>query len=232
MKPGTDQWTHYRFAWVQMVTLYVGKDKIEFHLHEDALFDASPVFRKAFTSDFQEASKRTMDLPEDDAGSFDHLIKCIYSKSFDMDLFEDATSDSEREVQAAQLFALAEKYDVETVMLNIAIGLYAHAKAKRCDQKRYPRRYTPPERRAVEIAYEYTSRDSMLRKVFIDWCSVCDVCEDTDLRDWLSTVPEFASDLVVTKSREEQYFMRDEERYIRRLTDKHYKVLRLYKFDL
>ena len=34
-----------------MVTLYVGKDKLEYHLHEGVLFDASPVFRKAFTSD-------------------------------------------------------------------------------------------------------------------------------------------------------------------------------------
>lgn len=212
-----------------MVTLYVGKDKIEFHVHEDTLFDASPVFRKAFTSDFQEGSKRTMDLPEDDAGLFGHLIKCIYSERFDMDRFKDATSDSEKEVQAAQLFALAEKYSVETVMLNTGIGLYAHARANR-HEVGYPYKNIPPERRAVEIAYNYTSRDSILRKVFIDWYSVCDVFEDTDLRDWLSTVPEFASDLVVTNSRDQRYFMEVEESYIRRLTDKQCKALRLYKF--
>ena len=74
MKPGTDQWMHHRFGNVQLVTLYVGKDKVGFHLHEDTLFNASLVFRKAFTSDFQEGSKRTMDLPEDDAGLFEHLI--------------------------------------------------------------------------------------------------------------------------------------------------------------
>ena len=54
--------------------------------------------------------------------------------------------------------------------------------------------------------------------------------EDKDLRDWLSTVPEFALDLVVTKSRKEEYFMEEEERYISRLTDKQCKALRLYKF--
>ena len=58
---------------------------------------------------------------------------------------------------------------------------------------------------------------------------MCDVYEDRDLRDWLPTVPEFASDLVVTKSRQMQYFMKDEEDYISRLTDRQYKVLRLYK---
>lgn len=214
---------HHRFGNAQLVTLYVGKDKIGFHLHEDTLFDASPVFRKAFTSDFQEASKRTMDLPEDDAGTFEPLVSCIYSKSFDIDLFEDATSDSEREVQAAQLFALAEKYDVESVMLNIGIGLYAHARAKRCEQTMYTRKYTPPERRAVEIAHNYTSRDSILRKVFIDWYSVCEVSADTGLRDWLPNVPEFASDLVVTTSRQRAYF--NKEDYLLRLTGKEYKDL-------
>ena len=85
-----------------------------------------------------------------------------------MDLFEDATSDSEREVQAAQLFALVEKYDVEIVMLNIGMGLYTHARAKRSERIGYSRKFIPPERRAVEIAHNYTSRDSILRKVFID----------------------------------------------------------------
>lgn len=215
----------HRFAHVQTVTLYVGKDKVDFQLHEDTLFDASPVFRKAFTSGFQEGSKRTMDLPDDDAGLFDHLVTCIYSKSFDMDLFEDATSDSEREVQAAQLFALAEKYDVERVVLNIGMGLYAYARAKRVEGPAYSRKYVPPERRAVEIAYEYTSRDSVLRKVFIDWYSVYDMSGDTGLRDWLSTVPEFASDLVVTKSRERRYFLNEENEYKLRLRDKENKAL-------
>ena len=204
-----------------MVTFYVGKDKVDFHVHEDMLFDASPVFRKAFTSDFQEASKRTMDLPDDDAGLFDYLITCIYSKSFNMDLFEDATSNSEREVQAAQLFALAEKYDVETVVLNIGIGLHAHARANPSIYYNY----TPPERRAVEIAYKYTSRDSILRKVFIDWYSMCDMSEDTGLRDWLPTVPEFASDLLVTTSRHKQYFRINKEGYLLRLKGKEHKDL-------
>ena len=213
-----------------MVTLYVGEYKLEFHLHANVLFDASPVLRKAFTSDSEVGLKEFLDLPDDNAGLFDHLIACIYSKSFDIHMFEDATSDGEREIKAAELFALAEKYDVETVTLNIAIGLYAHARANRYEQK--PpygyRKNFPPERRAVEIADKSTSRDSILRKVFIDWWSVCDVRGDTDLRNWLSTVPEFASDLVVTKSREEKYFMKNEEDYFRRLTEQQYRTLKVY----
>ena len=133
-----------------------------------------------------------------------------------MDMFEDASSHSEREVQAAQLFALAEKYGVETVMLNIGIKLHAHGKRRA--------RLTPAHR-AIEIAYKYTNRDSILRRVFVDWYSVCNVCEDTGLRDWLPTVPEFASDLVVTSSRNRQYFYKDADDYLLRLTGKEYKVL-------
>ena len=212
-----------------MVTLYVGENKLKFHLHANVLFDASPVLCRAFTSDSEVGLKETLDLPDDNAGLFDRLITCIYSKSFDIQMFEDATSNGEREVKAAELFALAEKYDVETVTLNIAIGLYAHARENRYEHPPYGhRKNIPPERLAVEIADACTSRDSILRKVFIDWWSVCDVRGDTDLRNWLSTVPEFASDLVVTESREEKYFMRDEEYYLPRLTEKQFRTLKVY----
>ena len=212
-----------------MVTLYVGESKLEFHLHGNVLFDASPVLRKAFTSDSEVGLKEFLDLPDDNAGLFDHLITCIYSKSFDIQMFEDATSDGEREVKAAELFALAEKYDVETVTFNIAIGLYAHARANRYEKIPYEsRKNFPPERLAVEIAEKSTSRDSILRKVFIDWYSVCNVRGDTDLRHWLSTVPEFASDLVVTESREEKYFMMNEEEYFWRLAEKQHRTLKVY----
>ena len=225
MKPGTDQWTHHRFAHVKTVTLYVGKDKVDFQVHEDTLFDASPLFRKAFKSDSEEDSERILDFSEDDPGLFGHLVECIYSKSFSMDMFEDATSNTEREIQAAQLFALAEKYGVETVMLNIGLKLHAHGE-KRRQMKHYNHVRIPPERRAVEIAYQYTHRDSILRKVFVDWCSACSVGEIRDLRDWLPTVPEFASDLVVTTSREKRYFYMDQKDYLLRLTGgKGYEVL-------
>ncbi len=219
MKPRTDQWTHHSFAHAKMITLYVGKDKVDFQVHEDTLFKASPLFRKAFTSDSQEGSEPTREFPDDDAGVFNHLIACIYAKTFDMDMFEDNMPDSEIMVQAAQLFALAEKYDVETVMLNICLKLHAHGKVKKqyvTKDGYHGSRLAPPERRAVEIAYNYTHRDSMLRMVFVDWYSVCHVREDTGVRDWLPTVPEFASDLVVA-SPEMQHFYKAEENYLLRL---------------
>ena len=225
MKPIINQWTHHRFANVKTVTLYVGKDKIEFQVHEDTLFDASPLFRKAFTSDSQEGSERILDFSDDDPDLFGHLIACIYSKSFSMSMFEDAKSDSEREVQAAQLFVLAEKYGVETVMLNIGIMLHAHGKGRWREVSHYYKEQLPPERRAVEIAYKYTYRDSILRKVFVDWYSACPVREIRGLRDWLPTVPEFASDLLVTTSREERYFSKSQKEYSLRLTGKEYKDL-------
>ena len=141
-----------------------------------------------------------------------------------MDIFENAKSDSEREVQAAQLFVLAEKYGVEAVMLSIGIKLHAYGKNReRVVNNSYEP--IPPERRAVEIAYQYTHRDSILRWVFVDWYSTCTMSEDASLRDWLPIVPEYASDLLVTRSRSQEYFKFTEKEYLRRLTGKAYKAL-------
>ena len=145
-----------------------------------------------------------------------------------MDIFEDAKSAGEKEVEAAQLYVLAEKYDVETVMLNICIKLRAHAKGqlRATGSSYYDRKeQVPPERRAVEIAYKYTSRASSLRKVFVDWYVKCNVDKDTGVREWLATVPEFAADLIVTPSRTQGYFDRTEDDYLSRLTGKAYKAV-------
>ena len=158
-----------------------------------------------------------MDFPDDDAGLFDQLIACIYIKTFDMKMFGDEMSNCEREVQAAQLFALAEKYDVEAVMLNICVKLHAHGRNYKTGYINYVQRFDPPDRRAVEIAYKYTHRDSILRMVFVDWYSMCNVRKDKGVRDWLPTVPEFASDLVVTTSREQMCFDKDAMSYLVRL---------------
>ena len=220
MRPGTDRWTHHRFANVETVTLLVGKDSVKFQVHEDKLFDASPLFRKAFNSDSEEGSEQVLDLSDDDPGLFGHLIECIYSKSFSMDQFEDAKSDSKREVQAAQLFVLAEKYGVETVMLNIGMKLHAYSEGRSRVVRGYTRERLPPERRAVEIAYKHTYRDSILRKVYVDWYSVCPEREVRGLRDWLLTVPEFAVDLCVTTARDQKYFSKNGYEYMLRLTGK------------
>ena len=63
---------------------------MDFSVHEDKLFDASPLFRKAFKSDSEEGSEQMLDFSDDDPSLFGHLIECIYSKSFSLDMFEDA----------------------------------------------------------------------------------------------------------------------------------------------
>ena len=209
---------HHRFANVKTVTIHVGKDKVNFQVHEDTLFDASPLFRQNFNSYSEEGSERMLDFSNDDPGLFGHLIACIYSKSFSMDIFEDAKSDSEREVQAAQLFVLAEKCGVETVMLNIGMELYAYSEGRLGVKRSYHRERLPPERRAVEIAYKYTYCASILRKVYVDWYSVCPEREVRDLHDWLLTVPEFAADLCVTIASDKEYFYQNEKEYLLRLT--------------
>ena len=108
-------------------------------------------------------------------------------------------------------------------MLNICITLQAYGKNR---ERVVGRSYEPipPQRRAVEIAYKYTHRDSILQRVFKDWCSVCTMSGDATLRDWLLTVPEFAADLLVSTARKEAYFKRTESDYLLRLTGKEFKA--------
>ncbi|KAK0515925.1 hypothetical protein JMJ35_001959 [Cladonia borealis] len=113
-------------------------------------------------------------------------------------------------------------------MLNICIKLRAHGKeqVRATGSSWHDRKeQLPPERRAVEIAYKYTYRASSLRKVFVDWYVMCSVDKDTGVREWLATVPEFAADLIVTPSRTQQYFKRDEKDYLLRLTGKAYEAV-------
>ena len=64
-----------RWADVATVSLVVGESNTAFHVHEADLFDASPFFKAAFTSDFRESAERSMTLPEDDEDIFELFIE-------------------------------------------------------------------------------------------------------------------------------------------------------------
>ena len=72
--------TNPRFSDIQMVVLVVGEGKNEISVHENVLFEASPVFKAAFTPKFNEGSERSIYLPDDDADLMDDaLIQNLYA---------------------------------------------------------------------------------------------------------------------------------------------------------
>ncbi len=64
-----------KFRGVPFVTLYVGLERIPHHIHENLLFEASPVFEAAFSGKFRESSDRSMDLPDDDVDAAERMVR-------------------------------------------------------------------------------------------------------------------------------------------------------------
>ncbi|KAL2072719.1 hypothetical protein VTL71DRAFT_12062 [Oculimacula yallundae] len=62
----------------ELVTIYVGPKRKEFLLHKNLLCKSSDYFDKAFNSNFQEAEKGTMFLPEDNPEAFALFVNWLY----------------------------------------------------------------------------------------------------------------------------------------------------------
>lgn len=118
------------------VKLIVGASKNVFNIHEDVLFNASPVLRAAFDSDFKEGTERTMELPDEDLDLFDHFVSWLYSGNFDHKMFDVSAPDTEQRFQehlmtAARLFVLADKYDIGSLRVSTCDGLFDLSKYTR-----------------------------------------------------------------------------------------------------
>ena len=83
-----------------------------FHVHQDLLFDASPVMKAAFSGNFQEASDRSMSLPDDDKSSVERMLKWLYTRKLELTVPVSIETSHECYMQLAQLNTLADKYDV------------------------------------------------------------------------------------------------------------------------
>lgn len=64
------------------MTLYVGAEKAVYHVHEDLLFAASPVFKIALSGRFVESNTRSMELPDDDVEIMEPMLQWLYTKQF------------------------------------------------------------------------------------------------------------------------------------------------------
>jgi hypothetical protein len=61
-----------------MVNVYVGPKRAKWYLHEDLLCKTSQFFRSTLKGSFKEASDAHIELPEDDADSFDVFVRWLY----------------------------------------------------------------------------------------------------------------------------------------------------------
>ena len=146
-----------------IVTLEVGPDKVIFHVHQNLLFDASPVFKAAFSSSFKEASERSMSLPEDDKDSVGRMIQWLYTRKYDLTISVCKETSGKRYMQLAKLNTLAEKYGIYLLKNDIVDELFALTKP--------PGDTTPPQIPVIKHVYDNTPEGSSFRKLMVASCA-------------------------------------------------------------
>ena len=145
-----------------MVTLLVGEDKVPFHVHLDILCRASSVFEAAFMGNYEEASKKSMDLPEDDPEAFESLTQWLYFKKFALDQpgFKDSPAKAQRFYkQLACLYVAADKYNMIELKNETIDRLYGVLDEGGIS----------PNLLLIDYIYENTTRKSQFRRLLVAW---------------------------------------------------------------
>ncbi|KAK4692922.1 hypothetical protein P7C71_g4377, partial [Lecanoromycetidae sp. Uapishka_2] len=182
---------------VAVVTLLVGIEKALFNVHEELLFNASPVFKAALSGRFSEANTRSMELPDDDVDTVERMVQWIYTKHLSLTAVTSDVTSSECYWQLAHLNTLADKYDI-TALKNAIIDkmfeLYLSL-------KRNPNVGKPPQPLLIQYIYSNTTETSAFRKALVAWYDCGGVNMDwykrPAARRLLIELPEFATDLAI-----------------------------------
>lgn len=187
-----------RFRDINTVKLIVGASKNVFNVHEDILFNSSPVFKAAFDSDFKEGTERTMELPDEDVDLFDHFVSWLYSWDFDHKMFDVSAPDTKQRFQehfmkAAHLFVFADKYDIGSLRISICDDLFdlsSYTTQKDAD--------LVPSSGLVDYVYANTQRKAIIRVIIADWFAWIKQDSwqpDGETADWIYTIPDLGVDL-------------------------------------
>lgn len=179
----------HRFCEVPTVTIFVGKDRKPFYVHQEQLCEVSSFFKAAFTSGFREASEQTMELVEEDEDTFDRFIQWLYSQQYEMP-GEKAEGGGEF-MEPLKLFVLGEKYDVSKLKDLLMTRLFARGKLTG----------SPPQLAGIAYVYENTPTNSKVRKLLADWyaCKVSLSWYKGDVAQrWFGEHPDFMMDVMLS----------------------------------
>jgi hypothetical protein len=135
------------------VDIYLGPDRVHFHVHQKLLCQVSPVFDKMFNGYFQEAENKSAILPEDDPETFDTFLRWAYSNALsDVNMKESKTNSGPLWARI-KLFCFAEKYCADALM-DYAIDSIMDA---------FKSTNLYPSVEGIHLAYSNTSDGSGLR---------------------------------------------------------------------
>ena len=184
--------TGCRWADVATVTLLVGEAKTAFQVHEADLFEASPFFKAAFTSDFRESGERTMTLPEDDEATFDLFVEWLYHQRYHLPPPPKANAkEKDRSMQPLQLYVLADKYDIRRLKSLIISQIFTAFKQHSLSL------YDT----AIVYAYRHTSPNSTIRNLIADHVA-CNSkpgwFQRKSTQNWLRNHADITTDVLVS----------------------------------
>ncbi|KAK4695162.1 hypothetical protein P7C71_g2538, partial [Lecanoromycetidae sp. Uapishka_2] len=147
-----------RYDHGDFVHVLVGPTKQDFGIHKGLLCHHSRFFVKAFNGSFSEASKRIVELPEDNVGIFSIVYTWLYSgQLLQAKDGEDVACSSD---QIVDLFVFGDKYDMSTLCNTVVDWII----------DRFEKENRIPNSSTIAPAYEKTLPGSNLRKaVLITW---------------------------------------------------------------
>ncbi|KAL8684621.1 MAG: hypothetical protein Q9224_006229, partial [Gallowayella concinna] len=181
-----------------IVQLRVGPGGTIFNVHQGLICDLSKVFKAAFTGEFQENSG-SMTLPDDDAIQFDHLVRWLYKRSLDTFLQSAVESGKFRWIRLFEIYLLADRYDI-VPLKNDIMDLCFNVRERR---RRGEKSYRALQLEDVKYVLENTLRGSQLRRFVVVWATWHvgrDWCNREQAFDWLESVPELSTELVIALS--------------------------------
>lgn len=146
-----------------MVTLEASSaktgEKSSILVHEDQLFDRSPVFKAAFERRWKESADRSMVLP-DHVDIVEEFVSWLYSAPFKIESC-DSPSTKKRQIEfATQLYVFADKYQIDDLKDAVCTEIYELAESDPV---------FPSLRSAIYYLYANTSTRNALRRLFVDW---------------------------------------------------------------
>lgn len=174
------------------MTLFVGIDRIPYHVHQSILCDASKVFKAAFSGKFKESSNRSMSLPDDEIDAVERMIRWLYSEKIPLTNPISSETTSMCYWELAKLGTLADKYDITNLNNSIIDELY--------ELQKPPKDAYPPKLSIVHYVYANTTVQSFYRKLLVAWYSWhidLEWYDNKGIRENLAKVPEFAVDLAI-----------------------------------
>lgn len=171
----------------------VGATKTQFNVHKRQLCDASSFFRAAFDGKFRERAG-SMELLDEKEKVFEIFVQWVYQRKLDVSWPKEIEECMVMHQQYIQLYILADKYNIDSLMNQTMSALFNIVKHK---GRRYLR---CPPLSVVDLVYANSTQNSKLRSL-ITACYTFfyeyDRFANRPFADGLAKIPEFASDLAI-----------------------------------